>query len=82
MSAEVLVETKLSTGYLTVVPKAVRELLEAHTGDIVQWRLRKSGVTIHIRKPMRVNEIVGMISHGGDAVASKKAIQGARPRVR
>jgi hypothetical protein len=39
-------------------------------------------VIIRIRRPKTVGEIAGMISLGGDAVASKKAAQRMRPNVR
>ena len=82
MSTESLSETKISNGFLTVVPKPVRERIMAREGDHLQWILRGEEIIIRVRSPSTVNEIVGMISHGGNAVASKKAIQGARSRVR
>jgi len=81
MAAEVLTETKISDGYLTVVPKSVRELLDAHEGDLVQWNLKGNAIWIRIRKRKTIHDIVGLISHGGNAVESKKAAQGMRLRV-
>jgi bifunctional DNA-binding transcriptional regulator/antitoxin component of YhaV-PrlF toxin-antitoxin module len=82
MSGDVISETKISNGYLTVLPKPVRTLLGAHEGDLLQWSHRGEQIIVRIRRPVTVHDIVGMISHGGDAVASKKAIQGMRGRVR
>jgi bifunctional DNA-binding transcriptional regulator/antitoxin component of YhaV-PrlF toxin-antitoxin module len=82
MEGESLSESRISTGFLTVVPKAVRERLRAREGDVVQWQLRGTEYIVRVRRRKTVTDIVGMISHGGDAVASKRAIQGTRARVR
>jgi|HubBroStandDraft_1064217.scaffolds.fasta_scaffold177184_2 bifunctional DNA-binding transcriptional regulator/antitoxin component of YhaV-PrlF toxin-antitoxin module len=82
MSSSVLSETKISTGFLTVVPKEIRKLINAREGDLLQWSLRGEEIRVRIRRPSTVADIVGMISHGGDAVESKKSVQGMRPRVR
>jgi bifunctional DNA-binding transcriptional regulator/antitoxin component of YhaV-PrlF toxin-antitoxin module len=82
MSSEVISETKISNGYLTVLPKPVRAILGAQEGDLVQWSLRGKEIMVQIRRPVTIADIAGMISHGGDAVASKKAVQGMPGRVR
>jgi len=82
MSTDLLSETTISDGYLTVVPKPVRELLRAHQGDLVQWSLRGEEIMVRIRRRRTLEDIVGMMSHGGDAVASKRAVQGMPNRVR
>jgi bifunctional DNA-binding transcriptional regulator/antitoxin component of YhaV-PrlF toxin-antitoxin module len=82
MAIDVLSETKISTGFLTVVPKEVRQLIGAREGDLLQWHLQGEEIRVRIRRPKTVADIVGIISHGGDAVARKRAVQGMRPRVR
>ena len=77
-----LTETKISDGFLTVVPKPVRQLLDVHQGDLVQWNLRGGEIWIQIRKRKTIRDVVGLISYGGNAVESKKAAQGMRLRVR
>jgi len=82
MASDVVTQTKISTGFLTVVPKQVRRLVGANEGDLVEWTLRGAEITVRIRKPKTVKDIVGIIAAGGDAVASKRAVQGLQSRVR
>ena len=82
MSSDIISETKISNGFLTVVPKEVRRLIDAREGDFLQWSVRGQELLIRLRRPKTIDDIVGMISHGGDAVASKRKVQGMQPRVR
>ena len=82
MATEALSETRVSKGFLTVVPSEVRKAIGVRAGDRLQWNLQGSEIMIRIRKKTSIGDIVGLISHGGDAVASKKAVQGLRRRVR
>lgn len=82
MAESVLSESRISNGYLTVVPARVRRLTGARAGDRLEWRLRGSEILIQIRRRKTIEDITGIVSHGGDAVASKKAVQGMRGRVR
>ena len=82
MAAATVSETRVSKGFLTVVPSKVRRVIGVRAGDRLQWRLQGTEIMIRIRRKTSIQDIVGMISHGGDAVASKKAVQGLRPRVR
>lgn len=82
MSTGSLSETRVSKGFLTVVPSEVRKAVGVREGDRLEWDLRGTEIIIHIRKPKTIHEIVGLGSRGGDAVASKKAVQGMRARVR
>jgi len=82
MEFDVVSETKISTGFLTVVPKEVRRLVDVREGDLLEWSLRGQELRVRIRRPKTVSDIVGMISHGGDAVGSKREVQGMRSRVR
>jgi hypothetical protein len=54
----------------------------AREGDRLEWQLRGTEFLVRIRKQVTMEDIVGIVSHGGDAVASKKAVQGLRARVR
>lgn len=82
MDESILSESRISSGNLTVVPAKVRKLTGARAGDKLEWRLRGSEILIHIRRRKTIDDITGMLSHGGDAVASKKPVQGLRVRVR
>lgn len=82
MDESVISESLISSGNLTVVPAKVRKVTGAHAGDKLEWRLRGSEILIRIRRRKTIEEITGLLSHGGDAVASKKAVQGSRARVR
>ena len=73
--------TKVSKGYLTVVPKEVRRASQVREGDVLEWSLEGDVIVVRPRHRRTVDDIAGVISHGGDAVASKRAVQrGARDR--
>ncbi len=82
MCAESLSESRLSTGFLTVLPKDIRTRIGAREGDLLQWQLRGSELVVHLRRRVTIEDITGLGSRGGDAVASKKQVQGMRKRVR
>ncbi len=82
MEESTVSESKISSGNLTVVPAMVRRATGAHAGDKLEWRLRGTEILIQVRRRKSIEDIAGMMSHGGDAVASKKAAQGLRARVR
>lgn len=82
MSSDVLSETRVSKGFLTVVPSEVRRVVGVREGDRLEWGLRGTEIIVHLRKRKTIEEIVGLGKHGGDAVASKRAVQGMRTRVR
>lgn len=82
MEGSVISESRISNGNLTVVPAKVRKATGAQAGDRLEWRLRGTEILIQVRRRKSIEDIAGMMSHGGDAVASKKAVQGVRPRVR
>lgn len=65
----------MSKGNLTVVPKAVREEVDIQEGDVLSWEVRKGEVVVHRRRPKSLQDMVGLIAHGGDAVAEKRALQ-------
>lgn len=82
MGSEILSESQISRGFLTVVPAKVRRATGAHAGDRLEWRLRGSELIVRVRPRSTIGDIAGLISCGGDAVQSKKAVQGLRARVR
>ena len=67
---------------MTVVPAKVRKATGAHAGDKLLWRLRGSEVVVQVRRRVTIEDITGILSHGGDAVASKKAVHDLGARVR
>ncbi|TLZ47341.1 MAG: AbrB/MazE/SpoVT family DNA-binding domain-containing protein [Methanobacteriota archaeon] len=73
-----LSKTKISKGYLTVVPKEVRRASDVRVGDILEWSLEGESIVVRPRRPRTVDDIVGIISHGGDAVAAKERVQRGR----
>lgn len=82
MASDILSESRLSTGFLTVLPKEIRDRMGAREGDLLQWKLRGTELVVRLRKRRTIDDITGIISYGGDAVASKKRVQGMRRRVR
>ena len=74
-------KTKVSKGYLTVVPKDVRKASQVREGDVLEWSIEGDKIVVRPRHPRSVDDITGLIAHGGDAVASKRRAQrGGRDR--
>ncbi len=69
------VESKVSKGHLTVVPKAVRIEVDIREGDVLSWEVREDEVVVHRRRPKSLKDMIGVIAHGGDAVVDKRRIQ-------
>ena len=82
MSSTALIESRLSTGFLTVLPKEIRQKIGAREGDLLQWELRGTELMVRLRKRRTIEDITGLGRSGGDAVATKKLVQGANRRVR
>ena len=72
-----LSKSKISKGYLTVVPKAVRKATKVREGDILEWSLEGEKIIIRPRRRRTLEDITGLIAHGGDAVRSKRRVQRA-----
>ena len=77
-----LSKSKVSKGYLTVVPKDVRNASQVHEGDILEWSVEGDKIVVRPRRRRTLDDITGLIAHGGDAVASKRRAQrgGRDPR--
>lgn len=82
MATDTFSETRISRGFLTVVPSEVRKAIGIREGDRLQWQLRGTEIMVRLRRRTSIDDITGLIRHGGDSVASKKAFQGVRRRVR
>ena len=67
--------TKVSKGFLTVVPKAIRRASQVREGDILEWSIEDERIVVRPRPRRTVEDVIGLISHGGDAVASKRRVQ-------
>ena len=72
-----LSKSKVSKGYLTVVPKEVRKATRVREGDILEWSLEGEKIVIRPRRRRTLEDITGLIAHGGDAVRSKRRVQRA-----
>jgi len=68
-------ETKISSGYSTVIPADIRKSLGINPGDILEWTLEKHEIKVKPRKKVEFKDIVGLIEEGGDALSAKKKIQ-------
>ena len=67
--------TKISKGYQVVVPKKIRDKLGLKPGDSLVWEEMGDVVVVKPKKKKTLEDITGIISVGGDAVASKKKVQ-------
>ena len=68
-------ETKVSSGYPTIVPADIRKSLNINPGDILEWTLDNNKIVVKPRKKMQFEDIIGLIEEGGDALSAKKRIQ-------
>ncbi len=76
-----LSESKVSKGFLTVVPKDVRRAANVQEGDILEWSFEGDRILVRPRRRRTIDDITGFISHGGDAVGAKRRLQrGPRDR--
>lgn len=68
-------ETKISSGYSTVIPADIRKSLGINPGDILEWTLGNNEIKVKPRKKVEFKDIVGLIEEGGDALSAKNNIQ-------
>ena len=73
--------TKVSKGYLTVVPREIRKAADVREGDVLEWSLEGDQIVVRPRHPRTIDDVVALFAHGDDAVASKRDVQrGVRDR--
>jgi AbrB family looped-hinge helix DNA binding protein len=70
-----LLRTKISKGFQTVVPKKIRAKLDLGPGDSIVWEERGKSIVVKPKKRKSLDDLVGMISEGGDAVADKERVR-------
>ena len=70
-----LSETVISKGYQTVVPAKIRKAHGITPGDVLEWTDTEQGILVQPRKKRTLQDIIGIVKSGGDAVESKKLIQ-------
>ena len=68
-------KTRISRGNSTVLPSKIRKLLDLKPGDVLEWEVEDSVIRIVPRRKEGLDDIVGLIGKGGDAVASKRSLQ-------
>jgi AbrB family looped-hinge helix DNA binding protein len=73
-----LSETKISNGNSTVIPSEIRHRLDISPGDLLIWDLRQDKILVEHRKKVTLDDVTGIVSKGGDAVAAKKKIQSGK----
>jgi len=75
MGVKLLMKTKISKGYSTVVPAYVRKTMDIEPGDILIWEMEGNDIRVSPRKKVELDNIIGIIEKGGDALEAKKKIQ-------
>ncbi len=68
-------KTKISKGYQVVVPAEVREKFGLEPGDSLLWEKKNNKVMIKPKKRTKLEDIIGIISVGANAVELKKKAQ-------
>lgn len=59
-----------------MVPKEIRKKLGLVPGDSIVWEEKRDGtVVVKPKKRKSLDDVVGIISVGGDAVADKKRVR-------
>ena len=74
-----LSKTKISNGFQTVIPSAVRERFAVEPGDYVEWTEGPGGLVVHFRKRKGLRDLAGIGSARADAVDVKKRAQRGIP---
>jgi len=72
-------ESSVSKGYLTVVPKRIRRSADIGEGDKLSWVFEDGRIIVTPRRVRSIGDVTGLISHGGDAVDSKRRVQRGEP---
>ncbi len=67
--------TKVSKGYLTVVPREIRKASDVREGDVLEWSREGDKIVVRPRHLRTIDDVVAVFSNGGDAVASKRDVQ-------
>lgn len=75
MGGKLLMETKISKQYSTVVPASIRKTMDIEPGDILVWELEGRDLKVMPRKKVELNAIIGILDKGGNALEAKKKIQ-------
>jgi len=70
-----LSKTRISRGFQTVVPSAVRKTFDVRPGDYVEWVAGEDGVVVRFRKRKRLRDLAGIGGAPADAVEIKKSVQ-------
>ena len=70
-----LSKTKISKGFQTVIPSAVRNRLDVQPGDYVEWEDGPEGLVVRFRKRKRLRDLVGIGGSPANAVQVKKRVQ-------
>jgi AbrB family looped-hinge helix DNA binding protein len=68
-------KTKISKGFQTVIPSAVRRTLAVEPGDYVEWERGSDGLVVRFRKRRRLRDLEGIVGAWADAVEVKKRAQ-------
>ena len=73
-----LSKTKISNGNSTVIPSEIRHRLDISPGDLLIWDIIQDKILVEHRKKLTLDDVMGIVSKGGDAVAAKKKIQSGK----
>jgi bifunctional DNA-binding transcriptional regulator/antitoxin component of YhaV-PrlF toxin-antitoxin module len=68
-------ESRVSKGYLTVVPKRIRRAANIAEGDRLAWSLEGGRIVVAPRRARSLKDVTALISHGGNSVTSKRRAQ-------
>jgi len=74
-----LSKTKISKGFQTVIPSAVRETFAVEPGDYVEWTEGPGGLVVRFRKRKGLRDLAGIGNARADAVDVKKRAQRGIP---
>jgi len=68
-------KTKVSKGFQTVIPSAVRDRFDVEPGDYVEWEEGPDGLRVRFRRRKRLRDLEGIGATPADAVEVKKRVQ-------
>jgi len=70
-----LSKTKISKGFQTVIPSAVRDRFGVEPGDYAEWEEGPHGLVVRFRKRKRLRDLAAIGAAPADAVDVKKRVQ-------
>lgn len=78
MDFQMISKTKVSNGFQTAVPAAIRKSFGVSPGDLLEWEASPGAITVRVRKRRTWEDIRGIVSSPAGCVEAKRRAQRGR----